>query len=271
MNTSKLLNIIANNDIAIYGAGYAAQNFYTALQIRNLDKQVQCFVITDLTGGDREIHGVPVRTIADIVDKENIYFCIAVHEAIKNEIEEYLSKANIKKYVWVHPYIMKIALGDPIAYHKSVEVCKIIQQHCNDNYAFAIRYLAVENYYKKNSIGYDVYLKALYLQCETETAKKRFNNFIRLIDDWDKNGYRQEQDIWIDESNRLVDGTHRLSLACYHEMQYIYCDIFPYSDDYSKVVKESHFLSMDILEKSGFAPEELEALDGVQKRIRGGL
>lgn len=268
MDTSKLIEIIENNDIAIYGAGYAAQNFYTALQIRNMQNQVKYFIVTDLEKAHKEVQGVPVKALKDVVHEKNIYICIAVHEAIKNEIEECLLKSNIEKYVWVHPYIMEIALGNPLEHHKQIEVRKIIQQHSYDNYAFAIRYLAIENYYEKNSIGYDVYLKALYLQCEAQTARKRLNNFIRLIDDWDKNGYRQEQAILIDQKKRLIDGTHRLSLACYHKMEYIYCDIFPYSDQYDKVVKKNHFLSMDMLKKSGFQPYELKALDEVQKRIR---
>ena len=268
MNTSELIKIITNNDIAIYGAGYAAQNFYTALQIQNIEKQVKYFIVTDSEKAHGEIQEIPVRAVKDVANEENLYFCIAVHEAIKNEIEEYLLKLNIDKYVWVHPYIMEIALGMPLAYHKQIEVRKIIQQHCYDNYAFAIRYLAIENYYEKNNIGYDVYLKALNLQCEPQTAQKRLDNFIRLIDDWDKNGYRQEQNILVDERNRLIDGTHRLSLACYHEMEYIFCDIFPYSENYSRVVKECHFLNMEALKKSGFNLYDLEALEKVQKKIR---
>ncbi len=268
MNTSELIDIIKSNDIAIYGAGYAAQNFYTALQIRNLERQVKYFIVTDPEKSYKEIQGIPVRAVKDVENEKNIYFCIAVHEAIKNEIEEYLSKSNIEKYVWVHPHIMEIAFGHPLEHHKSIEVRKIIQQHCYDNYAFAIRYLAIENYYKKNIIGYDVYLKALRLQCEAQTARKRLNNFIRLIDDWDKNGYRQDRDILIDENNQLVDGTHRLSLACYHEMKDIYCDIYPCSVHYSKMVKENHFLSMYALKKSGFSLCELEVLEKMQKKIR---
>ncbi len=264
MNTSELMEIIADNEIAIYGAGYAAQNFYTALQIRNLQNQVKYFIVTDLEKTHREVHGVPVRALKDVVNEENIYICIAVHEAVKNEIEEYLLQSQIEKYVWVHPNIMEIALGEPLEHHKQTEVRKIIQQNSYDNYAFAIRYLAIENYYEKNTIGYDVYLKALYLQCEAQTAQKRLNNFISLIDDWDKNGYRQDRDILIDEKKRLIDGTHRLSLACYHEMEYMYCDVFPYSDKYDKVVKKNHFLSMDMLKKNGFLPYELEAIQKVQ-------
>lgn len=267
MDIGKLVHIIKNNEIGIYGAGYAAQNFYKALQIRNMDKHVKCFIVTDPEKAYGKLEGVLIKTVEDIVREKNIYICIAVHEAIKNEIEDCLLKCGLHNYVWVHPYIMELALGSPLEYHKQIEVRKILQQHCYDNYAFAIRYLAIENYYNKNNMGYDVYLKALNLQCETKTAVNRLQNFIRLIDDWDKNGYRQEQDILIDENNRLVDGTHRLSLACYHEMIHIYCTIFPYSDNYNKVVKESHFLSLDALRQSDFEQNELDALEKVRKRL----
>lgn len=269
MNTSELIEVIANNDIAIYGAGYAAQNFYTALQIRKLENKIRYFIVTDSEKQHGKIQGIPIKTVKDIVNEKDMYICIAVHEAIKDEIEKLLLELDMDKFIWVHPYIMEIALGNPLEYHKPIGIKKIIQQHSYDNYAFAIRYLAVEKYYEKNQIGYDVYLKALCLQCEVKTAQKRLNNFIRLIEDWDKNGYRQEQEILVDEKNQLIDGTHRLSLACYHNVPYIYCKVFPYSEDYSKVVKESHFITMDILKKSGFNLYELDTLEKTQKKIRG--
>lgn len=268
MNTAELISIIKDNDIAIYGAGYAAQNFYMALQLRDLDKRVKCFIVTDSGKAQGLINGIPIRAAVDVVKEKNIYICVAVHEAVKNEIEDNLSKLNADQYVWVHPNIMELALGTPLEFHKLVETNRIVQSQQYDNYAFAIRYLAIENYYKKNNAGYDIYLKALNLQCEPSTASKRLNNFIKLIDDWDKSGYRQEPDILIDENNRLIDGTHRVSLACYHETKCIFCTIFPYSENYSKMIKQNHFLTKYELEKNGFTQCEIKEIERVQETIR---
>lgn len=268
MNTAELIKIINENEVAIYGAGYAAKNFYTALKIRNMDKQVRCFIVTEPEKAQGLIEGIPVRSVKDIVEEKNIYICIAVHEAIRDEIEFILGKFSINKYIWVHPFIMELALGDPLEYHKHIEVKKIVQCQPYDNYAFAVRYLAIENYYNKNDKGYDIYLKAMNLQCEVETAKKRLESFVNLIKDWDEHGYQPKQDILIDESSRLIDGTHRLSLAVYHRMELIDCTIFPVSDYYSKMVKENHFLTMDTLKRNQFSSYEVGELEKAQAIIR---
>lgn len=268
MDVWKLIEIINNHNIIIYGTGYAARNFYAALQIRHLDHKVDCFAVTLHDKAEGTINGIPIKPAENVIHKKGTYICIAVHEAIKNEIEIYLLEHQNHNYIWVHPYIMELALGVPVEYHKKINTKKIIQHQNNHNYLFAVRYLAIEHYYKKNDFGFSLYLKALSLQCEKETAQKRLDRFKGLIDSWDKDGYQQEQDIWIDETYRLVDGTHRLSLACYHRMEEIYSTIFPYSDNYNKVMKDSHTLSMEVLMEHKFPAEELEILKKTQTIIR---
>lgn len=264
----KLIEIINNSNIIIYGTGYVARNFYTALQIRHLDHKVDCFTVTLPDKSKGNINGIPIKSIDNVIQTKGSYICIAVHEAIKDEIENYLIEHNIEKYIWVHPYIMELALGMPREYHRKIKTRNIIQRQGYNNYLFAVRYLAIDHYYKKNDIGYQLYLKALSLQCEQVTAQKRLERFIELIDSWRRDGYQQEQDIWIDETYRLVDGTHRLSLACYHVMEDIYCTVFPYSDNYDRVVKDTHILSMELLVKSGFSTQELTILKKTQAMIR---
>ena len=269
MKTTELIDIIKNNKIVIYGAGYVAKNFYKALKVRGLCDRVVCFIVSEIGNGVEELYGIPVKEAKDLINQKDLYICIAVHETIRNEIEEYLSKYDVDKYIWIHPYIMELALGEVIAYHKPVKIKEIMQDQKYDEYkyAVAIRYLAIENFYNKNNIGYQIYLKALNLQCEKETAKKRLNSFIRLITNWDERGYQEEYDILIDERKRLIDGTHRLSLACYHKMEWIYCNIFPYSPNYGQFLKKNHFLSIETLLENHFTVCELEALKEVQKRM----
>lgn len=272
MNSLDLLKIIEKKDIVIYGTGYVSENFYTMLKIQKLAHKVKCFVVSDSTKICKNIYNVPVKVFEEEIDeikRSDIYVCIAVHESIKSEIEKYLLKYNINNYVWVYPYIFELVLGIPIINHIEIETKKIIFQQKYDSYAFAVRYLAIDNYYGQNEKGYELYLKALYLQCEKKTAYKRLDNFIQLIKSWEKNGYQDNYTIKIDEKYRLIDGTHRLTLACYYGMERIYCDVFPCSDNYNKIMKVSHLLSMEILQKNGFELSEIEMIKKVQNKIWG--
>lgn len=268
MNTYELIRIIQNNKIVIYGTGYAAKSFYTALKIRGMDRRVVSFAVTSIDKAGKNIYDKPVKVIDDLLkNMSELYICIAVHETIKDEIQRYLDAKGINQYVWVHPFIYDLAFGMPIEQCVEVQIKNIIKTQGIDNYVLSIRYLAIENYYKKNDIGYKIYFKALCLQCNAETARKRLNSYIDLISEWDKNGYHKEFPILIDSQNRLIDGAHRLSLACYHGMSSISCSIYPYSDYYNKILRSNHFLSLSTLEANDFDKYEIDAIINAQKNI----
>ena len=79
MKISELIDLINNNDIAIYGTGFVAQNFYAALQMRNLEKRVKYFIVTDVEKAYGMVQKVPVRAVKDMVNEKEILVCIAVH------------------------------------------------------------------------------------------------------------------------------------------------------------------------------------------------
>lgn len=267
MTTLQVLDVIKNHDIAIYGTGFVAKNFYTALQLKGLNDRIRCFVVTDEQNVGGVIQGVPIRGAREVLKEKDIYICIAVHEAIKDEIEKKLLDNNFEKYIWIYPNLMELLFGMPLERHKKMEVKKILEHQKNNNYNFAIGYLAIENYYNKNDKGYDIYIKAMALMSEEATAKKRLMKFISLIDDWDKNGYRRNVNLLIDQENRLIDGNHRFTLAIYHQVPEIYCDIFSCSDIYNKTVRKLHFETLEELKRYGFVEDELEMLQNAQNKI----
>ena len=154
MKCSELIEFIKSNDIAVYGAGFIAESFYAALQMRNLEKRVRYFIETDAGKEQKSIQGVPVIGIKDVVNIESIFICIAVHEAVKNEIEMLLLERNATHFLWIRPYIAELVSGNVLYHHRKIETSQIIQHEPYDNYTLAVRYLAIENYYKKNDIGY---------------------------------------------------------------------------------------------------------------------
>lgn len=269
MSVTELKKIFEKNDIIIYGAGYVAESFFRALQVQNVSDRILCFAVSDEKNAYGEIHGKPIRVIDELLERKDVYICIAVHEVLKEECIEHLVKLGINKYIWVTPYIFEMILGIPLHRHIKIDINDIIKHQRHDDYNIAVRYSAIENYYKKNDIGYNIYVKAQWGKCEEDTAKKRLASFVRLIDSWQKIGYQEESSLVIDSEFRMVDGAHRLSLARYHEMKYIYCDVFPYSENYNILVRENSYLSMQMLEQSGLQAYELEAIEKIQVKIRG--
>lgn len=269
MECSELIELIRVNDIAIYGAGYVAETFYKALQIQNLENRVKYFIETETTKTNRTIQGVPIITIENIDIIKEMFICIAVHDAVKDEIESILLDWNITNYIWIRPYLMELALGKMIERHKKIGTFELVKQEPYDDYALAVRYLAIENYYKKNAIGYDIYVKVFSKLCyDAGTPRKRLRNFISLIEDWDKNGYRQEKDISIDEKYRRIDGSHRMSLACYHKTKYLYYNLYPYSGCYDVIMGEWIHVGKDVLRACGLNSFELNTLEQANVRLR---
>lgn len=266
MDTPKLLEIINRSDIAIYGAGEVGKKFYNALKMNNLHHRVRCFVVSKMEQPGETIYGVPVKTVCELAG-ENIYICIAVHEVVKAEIEMQLQKLHFENYVWIYPYILDMAFGMPLECHKKVKVRDILKRQFDAGYyAVAIRCLAIENYYKKNDIGFHAYVRMQQLHCQELTAEKRLDRFIQLMDDWDKNGYREECDIMVDETFRLFDGWHRFSLACYHQMDEIYVREFACNDNHHQMIGDKNCVSRRLL-IDNFTHTEREAIEEIQDRL----
>ena len=51
------------------------------------------------------------------------------------------------------------------------------------------------------------------------------------------------------------------------KQEYIKADVFPASDHYYEVAKESDFLPADLLKKSGFKQEEINLMEAAQIEI----
>lgn len=112
-----------------------------------------------------------------------------------------------------------------------------------------VRYLAIENYYKKNGIGYYLYKKMhtnggnygqnnkteeyyKRMQKKRKTAvygnireEHSIEQFQKLIQSYDKNGYDKNSFIMCDRNLLNMNGSHRLSLAVYKNQEFINVDI----------------------------------------------
>ena len=267
MDIIELLETIANNDIAVYGTGYVAERFYMALQKRNLQHKIKCFVVTNSDESNTRFMEKPVEQLDNIKEKD-IYICIAVHEAIKFAIEKNLQKYNKNKYVWIAPYIDELLFGKPIAYHKNVKTADILRNQNVDNFLFAVRYLVIESFYNGSYVGDDIYIKMVqYMFGSKETAKNRLIHFKKLIKNCDEFGYQEDKEIKIDEKGQFIDGKHRFTLACYHKMESIYCTIFPYTIEHSKYMKYKDIFGSKDMKEIGYTQYEIDMILRAQQKL----
>lgn len=266
MNIDELLHILNKYKIIIYGTGYAAHNFYTALILRKMEDRVICFMKTNVSKEESVFCSKNVISIDEVekVDLDTI-ICLAVHETNYKEIEKTLLSKDIKQYIWVHPYIFELALGKMVKKAVPVSVKKILYSQQRNNYLIAIRYLAIESYFNKNDYGFEIYKKAMKMQCEAGTVEKRIASFKNLIKAWNKEGYRKEYPILIDEELRLIDGTHRFSIALYNKQKEILCNILPASVNYETIAKDTDSMPEKLLKPAGFTDQEIELIKRKQE------
>lgn len=255
-STEELLGIIRKNDIAIYGIGYVAERFYDSLILHGCKDNIKCFITTKKKVN--QYKGLQVLSLNEYKKKKeflNYLICIAVHESILAEITCELEKVDINNYIWIHPFQHELRFGQPIVIAKEIELSKIIDKIRND-YRLAIRLLAIDQFYGKNSCGYDIYIKTQSLHCETNTAKKRLDNFIDLISNWELNGYDIMSRPEITDNCEIIDGAHRIALAVYKGMKTIPCDI--YHSDLGKEYRNDEVdITQAVISKAGLTEYEM--------------
>ena len=263
-----LLNEIIARGAIIYGTGYVAERFIESLKTHEVDCYVnQC--VTTHKHGD-EFKGYKVRGIDELKNYYNgELICIAVHEAIKDEIISILKAHSFDLYTWIYPYLHKLEFGEAIEINKEVEIINILNA-AKDDYKFAVRIAAIDQYYGENDCGYSIYLKAQSQHCDTKTAQKRLVNFIELIKSWDINGFFMENRPLIATDYEVIDGLHRLSLALYHGIKLIPCDIYR-AEEIRKYRGDSVDIVEDILKKAGLTKKEIRIIETVQRDLMGTL
>jgi len=261
-NAQELEQILVTNRIVIYGAGYVAERFYMILKEKGLHENVECFVTT--TGSEKTVCDLPIKSVEQL--KKGAFICVAVHEAIKNDVFEVLKMKNQSNYIWIYPYIYELLLGEPIKRQVNVSVKEILEKE-NQYYGLTIRYLAVEQYFGNNQEGYDIYKKAWSLICNYDTACARLDKFKILIKTLEKTGYDEQKPIKILENGEIIDGIHRLAYAVYKNSESIVCDIYANVGDNIKVHSENIRMTQATINEEKFTQEEIELVKMTKQHI----
>lgn len=120
-------------------------------------------------------------------------------------------------------------------------------------YDMIVRLLAVECYYKKNNYGFDLYYRMQLYRNGKVWADNAIGIFEDLIKSYEDNGYQEDSEIILDADLHLLDGSHRMALALYHQQPYISAKVLPYAHDV--------FYSIEWFRINGFSDEECRLLE----------
>ena len=266
---NKLIEIflkeIENKKIAIYGSGYVGLLFYKAILRRKINSKIACFLQSKVDK-ENEINGITIKSISDLSTSEDIVICVAVHEAIRDEVIDNIKRNGFLNYYYVYPLIYDLLLGAPKDDNCLMPLMRIWNSSKN-NYALAVRYLVLEQYYGLRDDGYTIYKELFTKFSDVETAKKRLDKFIDLIKKFEENGYDFSKKIIVLDDGSLVDGYHRASLAIFNEMNEISCTIYSKSMRVEEIHSPQALLSKKCCLDLGIDNRIIQILEETNNRI----
>ena len=123
----------------------------------------------------------------------------------------------------------------------------------------ALRYLAIENYFKENVMGFDLYRNIGSGYISEAEMDKDIERFIALIKSFESNGYNGSPLI-MDKTGNIVNGTHRLALLIYFSIPTVnVCTGF--------IVRESAGSATAAIKRLGIGNLNIEQLEEAYHRI----
>lgn len=210
-----------NRSIYIYGAGKIGKKILRLIKdTESAMKKVKGFLVSDLAGNPKVLGDLPVVVPEDISDRTSLVL-VSVTDIYQETIVEDLKKLGFTNIIVAYKYsFMKDDI--PGVFPKTIRVntnelllCQYKEGLFN-RYDIVVRLLAIEEYYGKNNYGFSLYEKMQNERTQDASyGRISTQRFIKLIESYEKNGYKEDSELIIDERLHLVDGSHRLALAIY--------------------------------------------------------
>lgn len=265
MRYEEFIEEIKTHRLIIYGAGHVAEKFFWALVVHGYENNIDGIITTRKEGGF--FHGRRKQDIAHYEYHEGDLICIAVHNVLVEEIEDKLREKNICSYTWIYPFLYRFMLGDTrLGSNVEIDMKTIIERTTRDYYLLAVRRVALEQFYKKNDFGYDLYIRCISLYCDHKTACRRLKRYINLMEKWETEPPINKEPIIIFDDGLLFDGTHRLVLMQYYGIEKIKCDVYKHSD--APLFTEEGHLTKRVLLREGFSDNEIKKLDNANYSLK---
>jgi hypothetical protein len=212
------------SDFVVYGTGAVSARFNLIIEKRKAYNHLVGYAVTKKTSAVQIFNGKHVEQVESY--PKGIKIAVAVHISLWGEIKKHLEKLGYYNYVWIYPELFDLYYGVPLQENIMINVRSIVA-NLYPIYTHVIYYLAIENYFGMNDVGYDFYIKYMKMHCSNETAYCRLQNFREKIAECEEKGFCQEFNIkLIAEGHIILDGAHRLMLAYYFGKENIYCDLY---------------------------------------------
>ncbi|MBR6013356.1 MAG: hypothetical protein IK062_06200 [Selenomonadaceae bacterium] len=94
-----------------------------------------------------------------------------------------------------------------------------------NRYDIFVRYLAIEEYYGKNDFGFRLYKKMQDKRIAEGYGEKAVEKFIELIKSYEIRGYDKSSAVQVGCNLALWDGSHRIAMGLYNNLQNITIEI----------------------------------------------
>ena len=180
-------------------------------------------------------------------------------QKIKNRLRPYYKKFQEKR-LW------NFCVGKDIITIQKLDKLLSYQYKKNkfNRYDIIVRYLAIEEFYGKNNIGFNLYKKMQekrgYLKrIDHKDNKDSLEKFKELIKNIKTKGFDINSLVPVDRNQQLYDGSHRLACALYFNQNLIPLKIgkFEFNTDYS----------LDWFRKKGFSENEIQLIEAKKREI----
>ncbi len=179
-------------------------------------------------------------------------------QKIKNKLRPYYKK--IKELEW-SSCISKDML---IMQHTDKLFAYQYKNNKFNRYDIVVRYLAIEEFFGKNNIGFNLYKKmqekrGFIKRVDHKNKEDSLERFKKLIKNIEKNGFDEYSFIPVDKNQAIMDGSHRVSLALFFDIKLLPIKIYrkKFEVDYS----------IDWFRKNDFSDEEINIIKRKKEKI----
>jgi len=264
VDAQALLEKIKERGLILFGTGFVAQTCYRILQDKGLTDCLRCCVETRHTA--ESFHNVPVFDLAALppLEQGGPILCVAVHEAVLGQVLPALQAACPGEIVWVYPYLVRWAYGEPID-RREIPVAEILAAQPAENYWITVRYAALREHRAREGPAPAGVAAGIYLRTQAQfstpaTARERLQRFCRYADEVARTGWSGVPPILLDEDYRVIDGLHRLAMAACLGRERIACTLVRASALYGDLLGAENRITPAVQKRIGLSEREMAFL-----------
>ncbi len=275
MTTAELIKAARERGLVIYGAGYVAGLFRTALEERGLAGYVRMCLTT---GCPEEAywHGIPLRrwdpaAAGQLSEKcKAPLICLAVHEVLRDEILRGPLAGYADRCEWIYPNLFELAFGETL-YTREFSPGEIVGRQRHGDGWIALRYVLAKSVADgkpaEDSAEGSLYVKALSHFSGRETALYRRGRFLDLLAGYSRHGFDRAFPLLLDTELRVIDGLHRLAAALVFGTETVPCRIVGSSMIYDRFFDDRVRLVSSEWDRAGLSRKEKELLCAAQRAL----